>query len=107
MSYVQRDFDSMTPDESEVFSFDFVNDVDKSETISSAKWFCTDMATGSSADPDARAHVVGMAAYTGTVTTQRIEGLMGGHTYRLEAIVKTSAGNTRSLHSHVACVTPN
>ena len=73
--YVGRDFDPTDPGENEIFSFDFVNDLDSNESLQSATWTCAAV-TGS--DPAAASRISGSASAAGTQTSQRIAGLLPG-----------------------------
>lgn len=68
------------------------------ETILSAVWSCAVVSGG--ADPDAAARIVGSATITGAVVIQKIGSGVAGVTYRLAAVLTTSAGQTLTLWSH-------
>jgi len=104
--YVGRDFDPSDVGESEVYSFDFVKDLATGETIASSEWFCAVAEDSDADDAAAQDHVALDASNAGTVTSQRITGLVDGVKYVLQAKVVTSLGNTKSLWSHVLTGTP-
>lgn len=105
--YTSRDFSMSDPGENEVYTFDFVRDVETGETISSATWTCAVADDSHGEDEDAATRVSLTATNAGTRTSQRITGLVGGVKYVLRAVVVTSAGNTKSLWSHVTCEAPH
>lgn len=96
MTYVGRDFDPAEQPESEPFGFDFTRDTRSGEAIMSAAWTVTPV-FGS--DPDAQTRVLGDAAFSGVLTSQRIMGLLPGVRYKIEATVMTNFGNDLTLHS--------
>ena len=104
--YVGRDFNPSDIGESERFSFDFVNDLDTDDTITSATWTCAVAAKSEGTDGNAAACINGPAVFTGTKTSQRVSGLQSGVVYVLRADVTTAEGDYVSLWSHVECKAP-
>lgn len=106
--YCGRDFSPQQSGESEVFGFDFVNDLDPEEEVISAIWTMT-MAHGVDSTPNRLRGVPfvvvprGSTRMTGTI--HRVGGLIPGNTYALGANVMTTFGNSVALHSHVLCIT--
>ncbi len=96
--YVGRDFSPSDVGENEIYSLDFVNDLQSGETITAVTFTMT-VAQGVDATPSARLN--GSPGWTGTRTMQRCSGMLGGVTYTLQAVVTTSLGNTLSLFSHI------
>lgn len=103
--YLGRDFSPQEVHESEVFGMDFVNDLDHNEQLISSRWT---IAVKEGFDPDPKHHLEGTSAVVipigsnmKTCSVQRIGGLWPDVTYRVEATVITTQGNTRSLWSHV------
>jgi len=104
--YIGRDFDPAQPTEVERYSFDFINDLQAGDSISTAVWSCTVAAKSETADPNAASCISGPAVYAGTKTTQRVSGLQAGCTYVLSAVVTTLGGDTVELWSHIECRQP-
>ena len=108
--YVGRDFHPSDVGESEIYTFDFLNDLATGETITDASGFCSVAADSEGTDDLPQAHVSDDSddmTITGTKTSQRISGLAAGVKYVLQAIVTTSNSNTKSLWSHVVCREPS
>ena len=101
--FVGRDFDPSDVGEDEVYSFNFVNDLNASESLATAVWTCTAV-TG--VDASAATRVNGGATVSGQTTSQRITGLLPGVRYRLLATAVTLQSNTVSLWAHVTCANP-
>lgn len=104
--YVGQDFDAADPQESEVYSFDFVRDLAPGETIASAVWTCEVAPDSPVADAGAATRLVGPPGNDGQVTMQRVAGLVDGVKYVLQAVVTSSLGNQVSLWSNVTCDDP-
>jgi hypothetical protein len=89
---------------------DFVNDVDRDETLISSVWDFSVVA-GVDPSPDHREgpciEIVPKDSSVKTGTIQRVGGLLPGVTYRVRAEVVTTHGNVRSLWSHIRGVTSN
>ena len=102
--YIGADYSAIDPTETAAFSMDFTNDLGSGETINTATWTCVDI-TG--LDTSASSRLIGSATTTGSIVTQRVGTCLAGSIYRLTATIVTSASQTLSLWSHVACVTPN
>ena len=101
--YIGRDFDPGDVGENDVYTFDFVNNLNVGETLSSATWTC---AAVTGADAAASTRLYGSASCSGTQTSQRVYSLLPGVRYRLQALATTSLGNTKSLWAHVTCANP-
>lgn len=93
-------FSDADPDESDRFSFDFRKRLVPGETISAAT-FNLSVISGVDATPATR--LVGVATIDGTRVNQRVASLIAGVVYKLEAIVLTSAGDTKSLWGRIEC----
>jgi hypothetical protein len=104
--YVGRDFDPSDTGESERFTFDFVNDLQTGDVITSVTWTCEVAATSELADDAAAACIDGAPVISGTKTTQRVTGLQPGVRYVLQAEATTVVGDVVSLWSHVECKEP-
>jgi hypothetical protein len=104
--YVGRDFDPSDEGENEVYSLDFVKDVASGETIVSAQWFLAVAEDSEAEDANAQDHIVLDSTNAGTVSSQRIAGLVRGVKYVVQAKALTSQGNTKSLWSHIPCGGP-
>lgn len=103
--YVGRDFDPAAQDESDVFGFDFVNDMGPTDTLTSTTWTLA-VLRGTDANP--ASHLIGAATLVTpdgtlfqTATQQRIAGLLPDVMYSVKAVCGTSAGDTLSLWSHI------
>lgn len=103
--YCGRDFSPAEQAESEMYGFDFVNDLEEGETLSSATWSIIVL---QGVDGTPTSHLVGSPALftpDGTTvqsgTEQRISGLLQDVTYGVRAQAVTSAGNTKALWSHI------
>ena len=81
-----------TPTESQPLGFDFVDDLDVGETISSAT-FSVVVVDG--ADPDVGDMLTGSSAISGSEVRQRVRNGVAGVTYEVRAVVVTSASNTK------------
>lgn len=98
--YVGRDFDASDTTESEVYSLNFVNDLQSGETILSVVFAMT-AAEGVDSDPSSR--LDGAPSFIGTTAMQRVTGLVTGVVYTLAATVTTSLGNRITLWSRIPC----
>jgi hypothetical protein len=94
-----------------VVGIDFVNDVSHDEQIITSTW-TIEVKQGS--DPNPKPHLQGTSlpvipfgSIMKTATVQRVGGLWPNVTYKLEAVVITDKGNTRSLYSHIRGINPN
>jgi hypothetical protein len=103
--YCGKDFDPADPDESDVFSFDFVNDLASGETVISTTWAITVLA---GFDPTPALRFVGLPGVNASLTTglntvssQRLGGLLNAVTYAVKADVVTTNSNTKSLWSRI------
>ena len=103
--YVGQSFQPMSPDENEVFGINFVNDLAAGESIVSVTAFNISVKQGTDATPTT--HLVGVPSFVGTTVVQRISGVLNGVEYILEAVIFTTAGNTRSLFSYLPGETPS
>src|SRR5262245_1258438 len=104
--YVGRDFDPTDTGENERFTFDFVNDLQKGDSIIGVTWACEVAAKSALPDAEAANRINGPAQFLGTKTTQRVSGMVAGVIYALTAIVTTANGDTLMLWSHVECKDP-
>jgi hypothetical protein len=96
------------PNESEVYSLDFVNELGTGETVSSVSAVALTVFQGTDANPGG--HLSGAASILGSVVSQRIGGggapaggLLAGVTYTLSFTVLTSLSNTVTLYSRIPC----
>lgn len=106
--YVGRDFDPAGSDESDMFGFDFVNDLEgggSAETLTSTTWT---IAVLVGTDAAVATRLVGAATLVTpngslfqTATQQRVAGLLPNVTYVLKAVVGTTLGNTLNLWTHI------
>ena len=106
--YAGRDFDRANPTENEVYSLDFVNDLQSGETINSVISASLQVFQGVDTSPNS--HLSGNPSISGTIVSQLIGGalapggnLLAGVTYTIIATVNTSLNNFITLYSRVAC----
>lgn len=101
--YAGRDFSPFDTVEDDVFTFDFAKHprLAEGEIIESATWFCTVAADSPVDDENADDHIDGSAEIDGTKVLQRVNGLMDGVIYVLQAAAVTDGDNTISLWAHV------
>lgn len=99
--YAGIDWSEWTVGENRPLTLDFVNDglVD-GENLASATWSCVAVI---GTDASAATRLTGVAAQSGTKTSQQCTGFLVGVKYLLEAVVVTTLGNTFKLHSHITC----
>ena len=99
--YAGRDQLPADNSESEVYGFDFINDLLSGETISSAVWSLS-VKSGTDASPSS--HLIGSPSIvSATKTAQRISGLLQGVTYIITCTVTTNLSNTKVLWTKVFC----
>lgn len=99
-----KDFPPADVNESELYCFDFVNDLRAGHTIASAVWTCTVAAISEADDPDAASRLIDdplLQDRQPTKTFHRVAGLQPGVTYRLQAVATTQLGDRVTLWSHV------
>lgn len=96
--YAGSDFQNSTVGESEVYSFDFENDIASGETLSVAT-FTLSVHEGTDASPSSR--LSGSSSISGTIASQRLTGLQSNVTYNLSCSVTTSLNNTLILWARV------
>jgi hypothetical protein len=101
--YVGKDFPLMNPDEVLDHTFDFVDDLDATETINGAV-FTLDAYSGT--DAAASSHLIGPPTINGLKVTQVVSGLLDGVTYRLRCKATTSSGKVVGDHSFLTCKAP-
>jgi len=104
--HVGRNFDPADAGESERFTFDFVNDLNAGDLVTSSSWECEVASISEASDAAAASHVDGDAVINKTRSTQRISGLQAGVIYCLTATVETMNGDTISLWAHCECKEP-
>lgn len=112
MAEIKRVFTDAETIENEVYSFDFIRDVNATEFLLSAT-FTLSLIDGG-LDPSPASHLIGGAAISAntsdgrnTVAAQRIAGLVAGCRYRVSCQPTTNLGNTPNLYSHVTCRAQN
>jgi len=108
--YFGRDFSPLETPESRVVGLDFVNDINKGDTLLSSTW---DVLVVAGVDPSPMVlqgpsvEVIPRDSDLKTVTIQRVGGCLPGVRYRLRAQVTTSLGNTVSGWSHIQGIGSN
>lgn len=107
--YVGKDFDPSDPPEDEIYSFDFINDLNADEELVSAVF---DLSVKTGTDASVASRLSGLATVdTGadgrtTVASQRVVGLLAGVTYLIQCLALTDQDNQRNLWSHIICKAP-
>jgi hypothetical protein len=104
--YVGRDFDPCDPGESEVYTFDFIKDIQKGDAVVSAVWTCEVAEISEGNDDAAAAMIDGLPTVSGTKTSQRVTGPKAGVVYALQAMATTRNGDHVSLWGHLPCMEP-
>lgn len=105
--YAGSDFSVSDNPESEVYSFDFVNDLSPGEILVDTTPPVWTIAVSRGTDADANSRLVGSPIIQNgpggamTATSQRVVGLQPGVLYMLQAVVTTNQSNKKSLFSHV------
>jgi hypothetical protein len=104
MAYCGRDFSPSEQAESQMYGFDFVNDLAENEALASVVW---ELLVRKGVDPNPSAHLVGApflvvpdGTSVQTATTQRIAGLLPNVVYTVRAVATTNTGNIKTLWSH-------
>lgn len=86
--------------ESEVFAFDFRRDLAPGEALTAVQF---QLSVIDGTDATVASRLIGPAIVSGTQARQRIGTLVDGVTYKVQAIVSTTQGNTKSLWGRVTC----
>src|SRR5690242_6777600 len=98
--FAGTDFRDANLEEEEPFAFNFVRDLAAGEQLSTTTWTISLIA---GKDPDPNSHLIGQPRVQGTMSVQKIGGLMPGCRYLLVATVVTDKDNSKVMYSHVAC----
>lgn len=108
--YVGNDFTDATPNETRRYTFDFSNDLDDSEILTSAVWSveCPVSLNPISQDPSPMTHLSGSPSIdpTGKLCIQTVAGLLDGFVYLLRCQGSTNQNADIELYSHVSCIDP-
>ena len=91
-------FSPTNPDESELFTFDFVNDLRPGDSIDGTPEWAVLAVAG--VDPNASNIPIGSPTVFGTTVTQRMAGWVSGVTYAISATVTTALGDTKTLWAY-------
>lgn len=114
--YVGRDFDPIEAGETDVFSFEFTEDLLNGRTLNTPVWTCTVVRTdpGATVDPTPGARIDGGSTITTgtkpisgalrTFVNQKVSGMVAGNLYALQAQVNTSDNCVLQRYSRVYCV---
>jgi hypothetical protein len=97
--YVGRDFDPADPGESQVFGFDWVNDLAVGDSIVGVLANIS-VQSGTDASPSSRL-VSTPFILSPTQAVQRVANVLPGVNYTLQLIATTAQGDTLSLFSHI------
>jgi hypothetical protein len=107
--YVGDDFPVVSPNDSRLYSLDFVRDVASTEIINSATAVLevdTEHSDPGFVDGSPASHMQGGPIINGTIVSQRLSGLLSGGVYLLRMIANTSQGNAPELFTHVRSRAP-
>lgn len=94
-------FSPINPGESEVFGFDFTNDLPPTDTIEGTPVATLSVISG--LDQNAASRIDGAAEVTGNIVLQRITGPLSGVVYGFQIAVETRLGNTLILWAPLPC----
>lgn len=103
MSRAVGDFSEQSPLTDRVRGFNFMTSLAPGDSINTAippVWTCT---TAIGSDPDAAGRLIGSPQIQGSVTLQRVGGLVAGVTYILAAVVQTIGDDTLDLWAYLPC----
>ena len=95
-----RSWDVANPTESQVYSYDFINDLGTGETLVTASFALT-VLEGTDNTPSSR--LTGVSGINGSVASQRVQFLNAGVVYVLACTVTTSLSNTITLSAKLSC----
>jgi hypothetical protein len=84
--------------ESDLFTFDFVNDLPADDAVTAATWACT---VASGVDADAADRLVGSPTLFNTRVSQRGAGFLPGVQYVMACTATTRQGNTLVLWAYL------
>ena len=103
MARAVGDFSPTNPPESELFSFDFTEQLRPGDSVKStvaAEWTCIVAVAGLTGDPSPQDRLVDSPTIFGNITTQRMAGWVAGVTYAVSAEVETVLGDTLLLWAY-------
>lgn len=99
--YIGTDWPPATPYDDQIYTIDFINDLNTGEIVSSAVVSFT-LDQGADADPSS--HVIGSYTITDdTLVGQRIRGLIAGNVYNLSITAVTNLGMQIELNAYLPC----
>lgn len=113
--YVGKDYDPIEAGETDVFSLEFTDDLKSGRTIGAPVWSCIVIRTDVGATPDnsPSARIDGVATISTSIkpisgalrtfANQKVNGMIAGNLYALQATVTTSDGCTLQRYSRVYC----
>jgi hypothetical protein len=101
--YCGQDWDPLDVAETDVFSLNFINDLNVGETILSVS-FSIGVTCGN--DPSPASRLMGSPGILGTIVSQTVAHPVEGVTYWLAALATTSAGRQIELWAHFPSVMP-
>jgi hypothetical protein len=107
--YAGRDFDNIEPGEIDIFTIEFTADLPSGRTISIPVFSCTLLETddGATVDSSPGSRIYGSASITTssgrTFANQKVQGMIAGNKYALEATVSTNDGCVLKRYSRVYC----
>jgi hypothetical protein len=97
----RQDFQSKTPDETKLLTFDYSSDLGAGETISSTAVSCV-VWSGTDASPSSM--ISGSATTSGALVTQLFAGGLAGMIYLVRVLATTSLGQVLPKAGYLAVV---
>ena len=97
--YCGRDYAPAQQGESEVYGYNFVNDLATGDSIAGSVWALT-VVEGTDANPSS--HLINAPwVESATLVNQRISGLLAGVTYAVQITATTALNNTLIRFTHI------
>jgi hypothetical protein len=108
MPRLSKDFPTTEPEAVGVYSVDFAQNVPVGASFAAASWTLGIHYTlpGATADATPQARLVGAATVNGTITSQRIAGLVAGNDYLVTVSGTMSDGEIVVLWTVLPCRAP-
>jgi hypothetical protein len=97
-----RDFDSIRPDETDLFQFDFSHETGTEDAIASTNWSCVVSTNSLNTDPSPN-HIIGAPVFTDTISMSTVGNLLNGVIYTLTATVTTNQSRILVKSADVSC----
>jgi len=97
-----RDFDTIRPDETDLFQFDFTRELGENDAIASTSWQCVASSNSLNTDTNPN-HIIGTPTFTDTLSMATAGTFVNGVIYTLTATVNTSQSRILVLSADVSC----